>query len=234
VVAKAKTLGEAEYLQQGMATRMNDRVDVNEDMMQQIAQYSAEILLQELTEQQVLRICGPGAIWPRLTKDETFDMVQIRIRAGSTGKPDKRLEQEVWMQFLPHMTDAVIRVHEFRKAGDTATADSLIKIMQETMRRFDERLDINAFFPEREEGEVDPQQLAIMQQQQEAARKQLELMDAQILELKSKVLKNVAEAEAAELGAQFDLYQQQIERLQQGLVNPAARAPATASPGTLQ
>lgn len=234
VVAKAKTLGEAEYLQQGMATRMNDRVDVNEDMMQQIAQYSAEILLQELTEQQVLRITGPGATWPQLTKDETFDMVQIRIRAGSTGKPDKRLEQEVWMQFLKPITEAVIRVHEFRKAGDTATADSLIKIMQETMRRFDERLDINTFFPEQEEGQIDPQQMAIMEQQQEAARKQLELMDAQILELKSKVLKNVAEAEAKELGAQFDLYQQQIERLQQGLVSPAARASATASPGTLQ
>lgn len=231
VVAKAKTLGEAEYLQQGMATRMNDRVDINEDMMRDMAQYAAEILLQELTPEQVQRIAGPGAIWPRLTKDEVFDMVSIRIRAGSSGKPDKRLEQEVWMQFLPLLTDAVMKVLEARKLNDHKTADTIIKLMEETMRRFDERLDINAFFPQREEeGEVDPEQLMLMQQQNEAARKQLELMDAQIMELKSKVLKNVADAEAAEVGAQFDAYQKIIETLQQGLMNPAAPGPASTTP----
>ena len=235
VVAKAKTLGEADYLQQGMATRMNERIDTNEDLLQDIAQYSAEILLQELTEEQVLRIAGPGAQWPQLTKDEIFDMVQIRIRAGSTGKPDKRMEQEVWMKFLPMLGDAIAQVHEFRKNNDTASADSLIKLMQETMRRFDERMDVNSFFPEQEEGEVDPQKLAMLQQQQEGAKKQLELLSAQIMKLKTEGLKNIAQAEAAELGTQIDGYLRLIEIMQQGLVNSAAQETATnESPTTIQ
>ena len=233
VVAKAKTLGEAEYLQQGMATRMSERMDSNEDMMQQMAQYCAEILLQELTEQQVLRIAGPGAVWPQMTKEETFDMVQIKIRAGSSGRPDKRMEQEVWMKFLPLLADTITRVHEFRKAGDTTTADSLVKLMQETMRRFDERMDVKTFFPDKEEGDVDPQQLALMQQQQQMAGKQLELLSAQIMKLKTEGLKNIAQAEAAELGTQIDGYLRIIEIMQQGLMNPASQSPDQTKP-TLQ
>lgn len=230
VVAKPKTLGEAEIVEQGLATRMGEMQDTNEDMMQEIAQYAAELLLQELTEQQVQRIAGPGSIWPQLTRDEIFDMVQIQIRAGSTGKPDKNRERETWIQFLPLLKDTLVQVSELRGGGQDDLAEGLVKLAQESLRRFDERLDIEEFFPKKQEGEVDPKELQRMQQQQDAARQQAQLAQAQITEIWSKALKNVADAEAAEAGQQFAQYMEQMNMLV-SLLQPQQQA---AGPQTLQ
>ena len=66
---------------------------------------------------------------------------------------------------------------------------------------------------------MDPQKVARMQQQQEAMRQQAEMLNAQIAEIKSKTLKNLAEAEAKEIGQQFDMYMEQL-RMLSGLANP--------------
>ena len=162
----AKTLGEAEIMKESMMSRTAERQDMNEDFMQEICQFSAEILMIELTEPQVMRIAGPGATWPNMSKEDIFDMVRIDIRAGSTGKPNKQNERQQWIEFMPTFQDMALKVIEMRQAGNMDLANAMTEMMKETLRRFDERLDIETFIPAEEEGKEDPgMQLQQIQQQ---------------------------------------------------------------------
>ena len=168
VLTTAKTLGEAEILRESMMSRTAERQDINEDWMQEICQFTAEILIQELTIQQVQRISGPGASWPQMTKEEIFDMVRIDIRAGSTGKPNKEKERQQWIEFMPTFQEMALKVIEMRQAGNTDLANAMTEMMKETLRRFDERLDIDTFIPTQEEGDGasdNGEQLQKLQQQ---------------------------------------------------------------------
>lgn len=229
-VGRAKTLGEAEFLQQGMATRMDERIDTNEDFLQEIARYTAEILLQELTPAQVQRIVGPGAVWPQLTKEENFAMVQIQIRAGSTGKPDKRYEQEVWMKLLPLMKDLIMAVFQMRAANQEDTAKSLIKLAQETFRRFDERIDVESFFPTDKPGQVDPKKAMAMMQQMALAKLQMQKLVEEVNVLRSTAAKNLATAEKDSVEAKFGSVMQMLELLDQSLTSGALAPPQPAQP----
>ena len=82
-INKAKTATEAEIMAQGLQSRVAERQDVVEDWIAEMAQFAAEILLQEMTLPQVQRIAGADAVWPQLNKEQIFDLVQIEIRAGS-------------------------------------------------------------------------------------------------------------------------------------------------------
>ena len=202
---------------------MSEIQDTNEDMIQEIAQYSAEILLQEMTPQMVQKIAGPGAFWPEMKREEVFSMVQIEIMAGSTGKPNQQKEREVWTGFLPEFRETLVQVNQLRAEKQNDLADALIKLLEETLRRFDERIDIEEYFPSKEEGEEDqpsPEEIEQMMQQREQMKQQAELMDAQIAEIRSKVVKNLSEAEASEIGQQFDQYMEQM-RFLTSLTSPA-------------
>ena len=103
-------------------------------------------------------------------------MVRIDIRAGSTGKPNKQNERQQWIEFMPTFQDMALKVIEMRQAGNMDLANAMTEMMKETLRRFDERLDIETFIPSEEEGKEDPgmqlqqmqQQLAQMQEENQA------------------------------------------------------------------
>lgn len=162
-VVKPKTATEASIMQQSLSGRTSEFRDQVEDWLQEIAQYAAQILLQELTPAQVERMMGPpepqtintGGLpmvvevkpydWPQLSRDQVFEMVEMRIRAGTTGAPDKLEEQENWGKILPIIQNLVTGIMQARMQG--ADAEPLINLLRETIKRFDERLDVEQFIP---------------------------------------------------------------------------------------
>lgn len=160
-VVKPKTATEANILQQSLSGRVSEFRDQVEDWLQEIAQYTAQILLQEMTPPQVERIMGPPAMeeiivngmptqveqpsfdWPELTRDDVFDMIEMTIRAGTTGAPDKVEQQEAWGKILPIIQGLVQQIVQLRAAG--ADAEPFINLLKETVNRFDERLDVEQF-----------------------------------------------------------------------------------------
>lgn len=162
-VVKPKTATEASIMQQSLSGRTSEFRDQVEDWLQEIAQYAAQILLQELTPAQVERMMGPpepqtintGGMpmvvevkpydWPQLSRDQVFEMVEMRIRAGTTGAPDKLEEQENWGKILPIIQNLISGIMQARMQG--ADAEPLINLLRETIKRFDERLDVEQFIP---------------------------------------------------------------------------------------
>lgn len=182
-INKAKTATEAEIMAQGLQSRVGERQDVVEDWIGDMANMAAELCLQMMSREEVVAIAGQDCVWPQLTKDEVFSLVSIQIRAGSTGKPNRNREREQWSQMLPQIQQAVQQIMQLRQAGQNDMAETVIKLLEETLRRFDERIDIEQFIPPRQKGEQPAQIPPEMQQQVMQMQQALEAAQAQIEEL---------------------------------------------------
>jgi len=196
-INKAKTATEAEIMAMGLQSRIAERQDAVEDWISEMAQYAAEMCLLELTLPQVQRIAGPEAVWPQMRKEEVFGLVNIGIRAGSTGKPNKNREREQWAQMLPQIQQAVLQISQMRQAGHDDMAETMLKLLEETLRRFDERIDIEQFIPARttdeEAAPAEPQMPPELVQQIQ----QMQLA-VQQLQAENEKLKAVAQGKAEE------------------------------------
>jgi hypothetical protein len=186
-IVEAKTATEAEIQQAGLMSRSDYRRDVTEDIIQEMATAAAEMLLQELTVQQVQFIAGERAQWPLMPKPEIFQLINIEIRAGSTGKPNQAKEREQWKELLPVLQQTVTQIFELQMTGNMQLASVMRTLLKETLRRYDERLDLEELLgPEDESGQATQMQMAQqqqtimqLQQQLEQAMAQLEQIDQQ-------------------------------------------------------
>lgn len=214
---RSRTLGEAQMLSQDMQGQVTADTDEVEDWFSKIAKHVLELLLQTLTVEQVVSIAGPesqietdpqtnmptgemsdGVVWPanELNRGEIFNLLKLQIQAGSSGKPNKEKETQLWTQYvLPKMTELINTVAQLREAKQDDLSESLIRLAQETLRRLDERFDVEEFLPRQQEQQPTPQEMAQMQQAQESQQLQIEELKADIEETKSKTVKNLAQAE---------------------------------------
>ena len=162
-VVRPKTATEANILQRALSGRVFEFKDQIEDWLQEIAQYSAQVLLQELTKEQVERYMGApitkttmvdGKLtiskektydWPELSKERIFDMVDLRIRAGTTGAPDGIEEKEGWLKVLPMVTSLSIQMQNLQARG--MDYEHIRSLLRETLLRYDDRIDSNLFMP---------------------------------------------------------------------------------------
>jgi hypothetical protein len=192
-ITKAKTATEAEILSQGLRSRSGERQDILEDMLNELGPYCLEIMLRKLPEQKVKEMVGPQAVWPTMDLDQIFNLVTVEVRGGSTGKPDRLQEQDRWTKLLPIINEAVGKVSELRSTGQDALAQAVIELTRETLRRFDERLDIEQFLPKAPEGEDDP---VALKQQVFTMKQQGEKMVAQLKDATDKVEKGFISAAA--------------------------------------
>ena len=214
-VARSKTATEADILQSNLNVDTSERRDVVEDWFRQVAQYSLELVLQEMSETEVQRIAGEGAQWPNLTRNEVFDMVSLDVRVGSSGKPNANQEMERWLKMLPQFREALLAIVEMNDAGKDAQAEIMTKLLRETIERFEERIDLDALLPQKEEGEVDPAKEEATRQQQAQIALQMRDMVSKIANQDADTMKKVAEAEAKEAGPQMQIYMTVL----QGLLN---------------
>ena len=210
-VNRAKTATEADILQANLAVDTSERNDVVEDWLFEIYKYSAEILLQEMSVEQVKRIAGPTAEWPEieLTKNQVFDMVRLEIKAGSTGKPNREREIRRWLELLPQLKESLIAIAEMNQQGQNKQAEILTKLLRETMSRLDERMDLEELMPQEDPQDQQDEQIRQLQEMQARQREQAIQMKAMLAEIANKdadTMKKIAEAEAQELGTQIDQY----------------------------
>ena len=83
--------------------------------------------------------------WPELTKDRIFDMVDLRIRAGTTGAPDGMEDKESWLKVLPMITNLSIQMQNLQARG--MDYEHIGNLLHETLLRYDDRIDSNLFIP---------------------------------------------------------------------------------------
>ncbi|WP_258005619.1 hypothetical protein [Castellaniella caeni] len=150
-IAQAKTATEAGIMQQALSGRVGEFRDKLNDLLTEMSQYSAQVLLLNLTPAQVERYTGPNTPdqaaydWPQLSREQVFDMVEVSIVAGTTGAPDKAQTQEIWAKVLPVIQPLVAQIMQL--AAQSIDYAPLEALLRETLARLDDRIDVEQFLP---------------------------------------------------------------------------------------
>ena len=78
-------------------------IDDLDSFLTVIANAAGQILLKEMSPEQVKIIAGVGAVWPHLTLAEIASEVYLEIAAGSSGKPNQAVELQNWERMMPFL-----------------------------------------------------------------------------------------------------------------------------------
>lgn len=127
-LAKA-TATESAISANASASASGSGVDDLDAFLSLVARAGGQILLREMSEEQVKTIAGPGAVWPHLTLAEIADELYLEVEAGSTGKPNQAVEIHNWQQMLPNLMQM--------------PSISPTWLAKETLRRLDDRMDLS-------------------------------------------------------------------------------------------
>ena len=207
-LVKAKTLGEAEIMAEAMQSRMGERRDTHEDLLSEMGESCLEVALRDLSIDEARQLAGPEAQWPETQEsvETIFRQVSVKVRAGSSGKPNQQREREQWGQLLPVIEKTMTAVAEMRAQGNYDMAEAAIELLRETLRRYDENLDLDSIIPPTEKDEqgrpVAHQQAAaeLLQVKQALQQGQEQLAQAQeeIAKLKAGEDSKIAQAQVSE------------------------------------
>lgn len=142
------TATEANIQQAGTSARTTSDRDNLEDMLNDLAQYTAEQALQCITTREAMRMAGKKAFWPEdMDIEDLFTLVEVNIEAGTTGKPRTGGDQQSWATLLPMIKQTINEIRQALAAGDMATANVLIELIKETMKRLGDETDPDRFIP---------------------------------------------------------------------------------------
>lgn len=142
-----KTATEAQIQAAGLGERVGEKRDTLEECLTEMSQFSAELVLLNMSKQKVYRIAGLNAVWPDVNKQQLYTMVEVEIRAGSLGKPDQQQEIENWSQILPLILQQIQFIMQLRTMGVPDNENPYVQVLLETLSRFDERIDLEKFLP---------------------------------------------------------------------------------------
>jgi len=88
----------------------------------------------------------PTYEWPAQASPETvFNLIMMKIRAGSTAAPNKLQAQETWTRALPLIREMVMAIRQIDTMGGDSTPER--ELVRETAARFDETIDVDRFLP---------------------------------------------------------------------------------------
>lgn len=185
VVVQAKTATEAAISDQSLAARVAEFRDQIEDWLTEIAQFASEVCLLSMTRPMVETIMGPQPEapepefdlmamlsgqppapaappqppvyeWPeQATPDTVFNLINMKIRAGSTAAPNKLQAQETWTRALPLIREMVMVIRQIDSMGGDSEPER--ELVRETATRFDETIDVDRFLPPKPTAPAMPQ-----------------------------------------------------------------------------
>lgn len=114
------------------ASSSGSNIDDLDAFLTVVARAAGQILLREMSEEQVKLLVGPGAFWPHQSLADLAGEVYLEIQAGSTGKPNQGVEIENFNKMAPLLMQVPgLNSHEFLKEG---------------LRRLDDRMDLTRMF----------------------------------------------------------------------------------------
>lgn len=118
--------------EQSRLTVSQSNIDTLDSVLTRVYRATAEMCLREMSRQTVMRIAGIGAVWPEQNREDFLNEIEIEIKAGSSGKPNKALEVSNAQQIAPLALQA--------GANPIAFLDWLVKLI-------DEDIDVQSWYP---------------------------------------------------------------------------------------
>ncbi len=147
-----KTATEADIQNQGTESRIGYSRDSLDETLSDLAQYTVELAISPngLSFEDAAAMAGDDAFWVNMPEPELLDsMVQVDIRAGSSGKPATALRQQQWSILLPQLQQAAIQIGQMRGSSSMDIANCIEQLAVETVKRAgDTSIDPYSFIPQ--------------------------------------------------------------------------------------
>jgi hypothetical protein len=80
---------------------LSSNVDDLEDFLGELARSTGQVLLEQMDQQTVMKIAGPGAVWPQLAVNEIASELMLEVEAGSNGRPNKAIQMQNFERIAP-------------------------------------------------------------------------------------------------------------------------------------
>jgi len=128
------TATETSIAESARMSSMGANVDELDSFMSEIARAAGQVMLQELSVEEVKKIAGPGSAWPEMTRDQIMEEVFLEIEAGSTGKPNRAAELANIERIMPFL---------LQMPGIDPKW-----LAKELLKRLDDKLDLTSAFAE--------------------------------------------------------------------------------------
>lgn len=107
----ADSATEAAIANQQMGVQTEHRKSVLEAFIADVFSAMTEMALQIFPEENIKEIVGPGAVWPILDRERMWRGLNMEVKAGASGKPDKKKTLEIWTQFAGLATSLGVPVN---------------------------------------------------------------------------------------------------------------------------
>lgn len=118
--------------EQSRMSGIGSNIDDLDDFLGELARAGGDISLQSFSQQVVMEIVGPGAVWPTDNREEFLKEVFLKVVAASSGRPNKAIEIANWERLLPFLM----------QMGANPQA-----LVRETIKRADDRIEPESMFP---------------------------------------------------------------------------------------
>jgi hypothetical protein len=86
------TATEASIAEGGRQGASQSNIDDLDDLLTELARKTGQVLLLNMSADQITKIVGPGAAWPEFSAQEASEEIFLSIKAGSSGRPNRELE----------------------------------------------------------------------------------------------------------------------------------------------
>jgi hypothetical protein len=86
------TATESSIAEASRVTSMGSNIDDLDEFLSLVAHDCGALLLANVQHDTVVKVVGPGAVWPELTAQEIAEEIYLSIEAGSSGRPNKEQE----------------------------------------------------------------------------------------------------------------------------------------------
>jgi hypothetical protein len=128
------TATEASIAEGSRTTDASSTVDDLDEFLADIARCAGQILFYEADPERVMKVIGPGAMWPTLSAEDVSREIYLDVEAASTGRPNRAAEMQVAQMVFPLLMQLPGINPEF--------------LARELLRRADDRMDLtDAFTP---------------------------------------------------------------------------------------
>lgn len=97
----SSTATEVSVAEGSRMSSLSSNVDDIEDLLGELARSTGQVLLEQMDQETVKRIAGPGAVWPQLTAAEISQELMLEVEAGSNGRPNKAIQIQNFERLAP-------------------------------------------------------------------------------------------------------------------------------------
>lgn len=97
------TATESSIAEGSRMSTLSSNIDDLDEFLSDVFGALGQLLVMELSQETVMEIAGQGAVWPEMDRETVAKQIYLKVRAGSSGRPNKAAELANMERGMPYL-----------------------------------------------------------------------------------------------------------------------------------